>query len=48
MAQWVEALAAKHDNLSSVHGEPTWRKERTDSCGLSSDFHMVERVPFSP
>lgn len=44
MAQWVEVLATKHDNLSSVHGEPTWREERTDSCGLSSYFHMVEWV----
>lgn len=39
MAQWVKALTAKPENLSSIPG-PTWWKKRTDSCKLSSDLHM--------
>ena len=38
VAQWVKPLATKFDNLSS-NPRPTWGKETTDSCKLSSDCH---------
>lgn len=38
MAQQVEALATKPDNLSSIPGTHSW-KERTGFLKLSSDLH---------
>lgn len=38
MAQWVKALTARPDDVSSSPGPIGW-KEKTDICGLSSKLH---------
>lgn len=48
MTQWVKALATETDNLSLIPEEPTWQKERTGSCGLSSDLHEHAVAPVFP
>lgn len=41
IAQWVEALAIKYDNLCSVPGTHTWWKERSDFHKIFSDSHTL-------
>lgn len=40
MGQWVMVLTPKIDNLNFTTG-PVWWKEKTDSCKLSSNLHIV-------
>lgn len=46
MAQWVEVLVAKPDNLSSILPS-TWWKEKERSCKSSPDLHSHMPSPYS-